>query len=65
MKVLFVATVMSHIGHFHMPFIRKLKELNYDSWMTIEREILGDQQNVDIVHARDYLTEIINEVYGG
>lgn len=26
MKVLFVATVMSHIGHFHMPFIRKLKE---------------------------------------
>lgn len=27
MKVLFVATVRSHIGHFHMPFIRKLKEL--------------------------------------
>ncbi len=49
---------------FHA-LIRKLKELNYDSWMTIEREILGDQQNVDIVHARDYLTEIINEVYGG
>ncbi|MGN0524256.1 MAG: glycosyltransferase family 4 protein [Eubacterium sp.] len=29
MKVLFVATVRSHIGHFHMPFIRKLKELGH------------------------------------
>lgn len=28
MKVLFVATVRSHIGQFHMPFIRKLKELD-------------------------------------
>ncbi|MGN1123071.1 MAG: glycosyltransferase family 4 protein [Eubacterium sp.] len=27
MKVLFVATVRSHIGQFHMPFIKKLKEL--------------------------------------
>lgn len=27
MKILFAATVRSHIGHFHMPFIRKLKEL--------------------------------------
>lgn len=26
MKVLFVATVRSHIGQFHMPFIKKLKE---------------------------------------
>lgn len=26
MKILFVATVSSHIGQFHMPFIRKLKE---------------------------------------
>ena len=26
-KILFVATVRSHIGQFHMPFIRKLKEL--------------------------------------
>lgn len=29
MRVLFVATVRSHIGHFHMPFIRKLKELGH------------------------------------
>ena len=27
MKVLFVATVRSHVGQFHMPFIAKLKEL--------------------------------------
>lgn len=27
MRVLFVATVRSHIGHFHMPFIKKLKEI--------------------------------------
>ena len=26
MKVLFVATVRSHIGQFHMPFIRELKK---------------------------------------
>ena len=25
MKILFVATVRSHIGQFHMPFIRELK----------------------------------------
>ena len=29
MKVLFVATVRSHIGQFHMPFIKKLKELGF------------------------------------
>ena len=27
MKILYVATVRSHIGQFHMPFIKKLKEL--------------------------------------
>ncbi len=29
MKILFVATVRSHIGQFHMPFIKKLKELGF------------------------------------
>lgn len=29
MKVLFVATVRSHIGQFHMPFIRELKKLGF------------------------------------
>ena len=45
--------------------IKKLHELGYNSYMTIEREISGDQQNTDILHAREYLNEIINEVYGG
>ena len=43
----------------------KLKELEYDGYVTIEREIWNEQQQPDIIHARDYLTEIINEVYGG
>lgn len=43
---------------------RKLRELNYDSYVTIEREIKGDQQLIDILYARDYLQSVINEVYG-
>jgi len=43
----------------------KLKELGYDSYVTIEREISGEQQDEDIRHAKVYLETIINEVYGG
>lgn len=43
----------------------KLHELGYDSYVTIEREISGDQQLKDILESREYLTNIINEVYGG
>ena len=43
----------------------KLHELGYDSYVTIEREISGKQQLEDILAARDYLQEIISEVYGG
>lgn len=42
---------------------KKLKELNYDSYVTIEREIDGEQQIDDIRHARKYLKEIIDLVY--
>lgn len=45
-------------------FFAKLHELGYDSYVTIEREIDGDQQLVDILESRDYLQNIINEVYG-
>ena len=38
---------------------KKLKELEYDGYVTIEREIWNEQQQPDIIHARDYLTEII------
>ena len=44
---------------------RKLKELGYDSHVTIEREIEGDQQTKDIRMAKAYLESIINDVYGG
>ena len=43
----------------------KLRALGYDSWVTIEREIDGEQQEKDVCHARDVLAAIIGEVYGG
>lgn len=43
----------------------KLKELGYDSWVTIEREISGEEQEQDICAAKVYLENIIDEVYGG
>lgn len=44
---------------------KKLKELGYDSFVTIEREINGEQQTEDIRYAKKYLGDIIAEVYGG
>ena len=41
----------------------KLHELGYDSYVTIEREISGDQQLIDILESREYLQAIIEEVY--
>lgn len=46
MKVLFVATVRSHIGQFHMPFIKRLKELGF----TVDgafRDNSADKQGLD------------------
>ena len=43
----------------------KLHQLGYDSYVTIEREIKGEQQLKDILESRTYLEQIINEVYGG
>lgn len=43
----------------------KLKELEYDSYVTIEREIWDEQQRADIIYARDYLRKTISEIYGG
>lgn len=42
---------------------RKLRELGYDSHVTIEREITGEQQLIDILESRDYLQNIIDEIY--
>ena len=43
---------------------KKLHELGSDSYVTIEREIEGEQQLSDIKEAREYLQNIINETYG-
>ncbi len=43
----------------------KLKELGYDSYVTIEREIKGEKQLKDIEYAKVYLENIITEIYGG
>ena len=42
---------------------KKLHELGYDSYVTIEREIDGDKQIEDILFAKKYLEEIIEEIY--
>ena len=49
---------------FHALFVR-LNELGYDRYVTIEREIGGEQQRVDILKAKAYLTEVIEGIYGG
>lgn len=45
-------------------FFAKLRELGYDRYVTIEREIEGTGQQ-DILNAKQYLETIIHEVYGG
>ena len=39
--------------------LRRLKSLNYDRFITIEREISGDQQKQDILLAKDFLTRLL------
>lgn len=41
---------------------RKLHELGFDSWVTIEREISGEQQLLDIQESRTYLQSIIDSL---
>ena len=56
------------IGHGKVDFkalFKKLHELQYDSYVTIEREISGEQQIKDIRESKKYLQNIIDEIYGG
>ena len=39
-------------------FFEKLHELGYDRYVTIEREISGDQQQKDILVSREYLRSL-------
>lgn len=48
---------------FEKLFVR-LHELGYDGYVTIEREISGEQQNIDILDSKRYLQDIIDRVYG-
>lgn len=41
---------------------RKLHDLGFDSWVTIEREISGEQQLLDIRESRTYLQSIIDSL---
>ena len=41
--------------------IKKLKEKGYDGPITIEREISGEQQIKDILYAKKFLEDIIDE----
>ena len=50
--------------NFRALFVR-LHELGYDRYVTIEREIGGEQQRIDILNSIVYLKDIIEEVYGG
>jgi len=43
----------------------KLHALGYDGVVTIEREIIGEQQTKDILESRTYLQAVIDRVYGG
>jgi len=45
-------------------FFEKLHEIGYDSFVTIEREISGEQQTIDILDAKKYLEGLISEIYG-
>ena len=44
--------------------IRKLNELGYKGTLTIEREIEGAQQDIDIIEAKELLEEYVKEAKG-
>jgi sugar phosphate isomerase/epimerase len=47
-------------GKVNFPeFIKKLHEVGYDGYLSIEREISGEQQRADILESIDYLNNII------
>ena len=42
-------------------FFKKLKEIGYDSYVTIEREIKGGASNSEILATKEYLEKLIAE----
>lgn len=50
-------------GKVNFPaLVARLKEAGYDGALTIEREISGDQQKIDILAAKVFLEKLIQEV---
>ena len=50
-------------GKVNFPvFLKKLKELGYDGSLTIEREIKGEQQLIDIIATQSYLNNLIAQL---
>lgn len=49
-------------GKVDFPYIfKKFKELGYDRYAIIEREISGPQQEIDILKAKDYILKLIEQ----
>lgn len=46
-------------------FFERLKEIGYDTYVIIEREISGKQQLKDVIYAKEYLGKLVSEIYGG
>ena len=58
--------VETQIGQGKVDFralFTKLHELGYDSYVTIEREISGEQQLKDILESKVYLERVVCEIY--
>lgn len=50
-------------GRVNYPlFLKKLKEIGYNGALTVEREISGEQQIIDIKKAREYLLTLLNQI---
>ena len=48
-------------GKVNFPvFVARLKEVGFDGSLTIEREISGEQQRIDIIETKAYLEKLIN-----
>ena len=49
-------------GKVNFPaLINGLKKVGYDGVLTIEREISGEQQGIDILDTKKYLENLLNE----
>lgn len=58
---------MSLLGEGKVEFERlfkKLKELKYETYLTIECELGGESKIEDIRHDREYIVKVVDDIYG-